>query len=685
MQSEKKSKKKKKSSHRLLTILLVLFLIFMLLPDDEEDYEDGGSGTFTPSAVDIDTKPDENLPDTGAESATILIYMIGSDLESENGCATSDIAEMCRADLGDSVNVVIQTGGAKKWQNSAISAKSVQRFTIENGKLNKVDDLGKMSMVKKDTLTDFLRWGLKNYPADRTGVIFWNHGGGTALGFGSDEYYPKGTITLDDFQEAFHDAKAHVEFVGFDACLMGTVETAYALSDYADYLIASEETEPGSGWYYTDWLTMLGRNPGVNMETLGKKIIHDFVDGPDASFWDSNTLSLIRLDKIPALYDILTSYMGESHAVLANQGYSYLARARSKARSFGSGGYEQIDIISYLNQADIDGADEVRQALNEAIVHSESTVSDANGLAMYYPYEYPNYYSTMFDELLDIGMDDDYLQYFSDFVSLLVRGGNYGRSVSKSSVSLAAQVTDYTDEVEDVDYTGESWYSDTIEVDESAALAAEKPLTIVEEDGHYVIKLTEEQKDTISYAEMSLFIDDGEGYLDLGTDTAVDFMDNGDLSADFDSYWLSIDGEQVVPYITLDDVTGSDGKWHSTGYIPATLNGDRDIHIIVYWDDDNLGIIKGYCDADFQSDDMTFPARALSQLEEGDQLQLYCDYYGYDGTFNASYYVGDPITVGADGLKTSYIQLNEDETAVIAFHLRDLYQTDYWTESMTWN
>ncbi|MCR5235609.1 MAG: hypothetical protein K6E34_00220 [Lachnospiraceae bacterium] len=39
--------------------------------------------------------------------------------------------------------------------------------------------------------------------------------------------------------------KGHFDFIGFDACLMATVETAYMLSPYADYMIASEEFEPG--------------------------------------------------------------------------------------------------------------------------------------------------------------------------------------------------------------------------------------------------------------------------------------------------------------------------------------------------------------------------------------------------------------------------------------------------------
>ena len=40
------------------------------------------------------------------------------------------------------------------------------------------------------------------------------------------------------------------EFIGFDACLMGTIETANIMASYADYMYGSQEMEPGSGWDY---------------------------------------------------------------------------------------------------------------------------------------------------------------------------------------------------------------------------------------------------------------------------------------------------------------------------------------------------------------------------------------------------------------------------------------------------
>lgn len=48
-----------------------------------------------------------------------------------------------------------------------------------------------------------------------------------------------------------------LELVGFDTCLMATVDTAYTFCDLAKYLVASEETEPANGWYYSQWVGTL--------------------------------------------------------------------------------------------------------------------------------------------------------------------------------------------------------------------------------------------------------------------------------------------------------------------------------------------------------------------------------------------------------------------------------------------
>ena len=106
-------------------------------------------------------------------------------------------------------------------------------------------------------------------------------------------------MSLAGLNTAFQNGGVKFDFIGFDACLMATVENALMASKYADYLIASEETEPGIGWYYTNWLTALGNNSSLATLDIGKQIIDDFVATCSSQCrGQQTTLSIIDLAEI---------------------------------------------------------------------------------------------------------------------------------------------------------------------------------------------------------------------------------------------------------------------------------------------------------------------------------------------------------------------------------------------------
>ena len=102
----------------------------------------------------------------------------------------------------------------------------------------------------------------------------WDHGGGSVSGFGYDEHSQNedDTLTLDELKYALQTSGVHFDFIGFDACLMATAETAYSLKDHSNYLVASEETEPGTGWEYTSLLNTISKNTSQNTLDILRKI-----------------------------------------------------------------------------------------------------------------------------------------------------------------------------------------------------------------------------------------------------------------------------------------------------------------------------------------------------------------------------------------------------------------------------
>ena len=216
----------------------------------------------------------------GQDTVTLMVYMCGTDLESRYGMATKDLMEMANAKLSDKVNVLVFTGGCKKWQNQAVSSSVNQIYRVAQGGLELlVQDAGTAAMTDPNNLLAFLQWSQQNYPANRNMLIFWDHGGGSLQGYGYDEKYGRGgSMTLGQIDQALKASNMKFDFIGYDACLMATAENALMCSKYADYMIASEETEPGVGWYYTNWVNALTQNSSVPTLELGKKIVDDFVD-----------------------------------------------------------------------------------------------------------------------------------------------------------------------------------------------------------------------------------------------------------------------------------------------------------------------------------------------------------------------------------------------------------------------
>jgi hypothetical protein len=303
----------------------------------------------------------------GDDVVTIMIYICGADLESMYGCGTLDINEILDADLGSSVNVVIQTGGCTNWDAPSIADGEVQRWAVEDGELVLLEELGEASMLDTTELVDLINYSAENYPANRYGLIFWDHGGGSLYGYGFDEMNPDSVLYINEIARAMKATGLKFDFVGFDACLMGTIETAYMLEPYADYMIASEETEPAYGWNYTPWLDALGENPSIDTVELGEIIVDSFIEHnapmPGEQGQDT-TLSIVALREIPYVYDVLCEYMSSATEALYNEEFKLISAAVANTKAFAAGyGYDLIDIIDFAERSGLEGKDELQTAV----------------------------------------------------------------------------------------------------------------------------------------------------------------------------------------------------------------------------------------------------------------------------------------------------------------------------------
>ncbi|MEZ4509421.1 MAG: clostripain-related cysteine peptidase [Eubacteriales bacterium] len=374
----------------------------------------------------VDASARDKFADTaGAESVTVMVYMCGTDLESKNGLATTDLQEMVSAPLGGNVRVIVETGGASRWQNSVIKSGTNQRFEVKQGGLATLDaNVGKRSMVDPDTLADFIRFGAKNYVADRYILVLWDHGGGSLTAFGYDELYPGDSMSLDEIDEALKSGGVKFDIIGFDACLMATLETALVASQYGDYLIASEAVEPGTGWYYTNWLSELAADPSIDSLDLGKIILDDYIKMSGES--NQTTLSMTDLAElgatVPAAFNAFSSSTSQ---LIAEDGFTTVADARSAARDFStSSRINQIDLIHFADNLGTAESEALSTALRGAVKYNRNStaISHANGLSIYFPYQSMSKVSAAIKTYDAIGLDRSYSDCIKSFASVAAGG-----------------------------------------------------------------------------------------------------------------------------------------------------------------------------------------------------------------------------------------------------------------------
>ena len=628
----------------------------------------------------------------GRDTVTIMVYMCGTDLESRSGMGTSDLQEMLNARFGKSINLLIYTGGCKAWKNNAVSSTSNQIWQVRGGELACLQkDLGSVSMTSPDTLAGYIRWCAKNYPASRYELILWDHGGGSVSGYGYDEKFASsGSMSLAGLDSALRSAGVRFDFIGFDACLMATVETALTMSQYADYLIASEETEPGVGWYYTDWLTALGQDPSMPTLQIGQNIVDSFVDTcAQKCPGQLTTLSVIDLAELEhTLPKALTDFSNAASRLIRDQQYQTVSNARSDTREFAqSSKIDQVDLVHLAQNLGIREGQALRDVLLGAVKYNRtsSNMTNAYGLSIYFPYRKTAAVDRAVSTFEQIGMDSSYTQCIRQFSDVVASGQAVSGGASSPLPALLGMLGSSGGSIDAQDVAallGQLLGGRSLEMEDpeqyltSHRFSPEALVWTTGQDGQPVLRLSEEQWGLVQTLEMNLFYDDGEGYIDLGLDTAYDFDSNGGLLGDSGSTCLAIEGQPVAYYhtATLDDGT----DWSITGRVPVLHNGSRAELLLVFDNDHPYGFAAGVQPVYLQGETDTV-AKSLTGLQTGDTLEFLCDYYGYDGTYQDSYRLGDPLTVTGE-LTISDVPL-EGSTRV-TYRFTDLYDQHYWTPAV---
>ncbi len=718
--SGKKSKKTNLKTILIVAVILIIgyFVIQAIMPKEEDvpvSQTQNAGEVLSPShsspvntAVSGSANPKRTvIKGNGEDVYTIMIFMCGTDLESRYGMATADLNEIVNATVSDKINIIVETGGTDSWRTKGISNSTNQRYKCtSNGLVLLEDNLGQKPMTDPTTLTDFIKYCKKNYSANRYALIFWDHGGGSINGYGYDQKFPNTSMTLDKIDSALKNAGCEFDFIGFDACLMATLENALMLSRYSDYMIASEETEPGIGWYYTDWISELSNNTSMSTVDIGKRIIDDFVDKcAQVTPRDITTLSIVDLAELSGTVPkAFSAFADSTKELIDSKNYETVANARGAAREFGQMvDIDQIDLVHFAQNLNTDEADAMINVLKRSIKYNRTSrsLTNANGISIYFPYDRLSGLSTMLSTYDKIGMDARYSDCIKSFANLEA-GGQIVTSGSPSPLeSLLGGLASPGDEtgtdiisgllssfIDNGDFssilgkssTGKEWIDtgrmmDSVEYYEQHYIDSAN-IKLTEKNGGLVLKLSEDEWKLIQSININVFFDDGKGFIDLGLDNVFELDKDNDLKIDYDGTWLTINGH-IVSYYYLSSDENAD-EYTITGRVPALLNGQL-VDIILVFDDKNPdGAVAGA--RIVYGTETATSAKGLIEIKDGDRIDFICDYYTYGGDYENSYMLGEPLEVNGR-LEVSNMSIGEVKCKV-TYLLTDIYNNTYWTPAV---
>lgn len=621
-----------------------------------------------------DIPPEEQ--GNASDTYTLMLYMCASDLESECGFATEDLNEIMYGYTAGNLNVIVQTGGTAEWQNTVVADDRCQRYRVTEDGLELVDDsLGMQNMADSATLTDFIQYCSSNYAADHYGLVLWDHGGGVVGGYGYDENFGGDSMSLTEMSRALGDASVHLDMLGFDACLMANFETCLMAAPYADYLIASEEPEPGCGWYYTDWIGKLSENCGIPLKRYGRQIIDDYIT---ESGWDSpsmySTLGMFDLQQVTQkLLPALSQFSDDAVQQLSAGEYRRISQSRSNTRAVYQSELDHIDLLDYAQHSQSETADQLEQAVSDCVVYYRETENGSgdNGLSILFPY-YDLSALDMLEEMYQtLGYDDAYPAFLEQFANVMAGGQISVSGFSNTQNHAAAS-----------EYSGFQWFDADAGYDESYYETYSADLSLLETtevDGRCVLELSEEDWEIVNDAAMQMFAVYDGFYVDMGLDDYCEFDDYGNLIVEYDQTWVALDG-QVVPFFH-ESYTSDGDSFFTCGSVPCVYNG-IDAEIVLVWDTEHpsgyaAGVRPVYTDS--------VAAKGLYDICDGDTFQVYYDIYDEDLNYVETMTLDDEIFTVQDSLEVGYADAAEQlGDTFIYYVLEDIYNNTYYTDSIAY-
>lgn len=223
---------------------------------------------------------------------TILIYANGNN-EMEPEMYESMIS--CeKIGSNDNVDIIVQLARAdrqiaqimrpnKKLPKEVDKWTGVKRYYISKSNSKLVDNLGKVNMAHPNSLYEFIKWGIENYPATHYMIILSGHGisfVGNMTDLTYDVPYIMGTPEMCKAIELIHkNIGIEIDILVLDMCYMNSIEIIYEFGKNENNGVRNILTYIGEGPFeglsYDTLISIVQKNSKFHDEI---KILKEIID-----------------------------------------------------------------------------------------------------------------------------------------------------------------------------------------------------------------------------------------------------------------------------------------------------------------------------------------------------------------------------------------------------------------------
>lgn len=367
---------------------------------------------------------------THPDPSYVIIEMFGGD-NNLSSYVAQDMAEMVAGSQGH-----ITTIGIADYANAPASIVEVG----QNG-VRVLEEWGEIDTGDPEVLSRFLTRALITYPNARKAIGLYDHGTGVFDETDASEnltfrrmasvpraqrsrswpqrrlFFPKGKlIGQPNLRAMLHDDtngglltnmeasrmlevsfrkagfNGKVDLIFSDTCLNGMIEVLEQLKAYATCVVGSSDLEPGAGWNYTRWFSMMNASPPSGPEDWAKLAVSAFHDEylPQPNLYPCTMGAFRGVNEITSRFkDLITAAKVEGPG-----GFFVLDQARAGSQGFAN--RDTYDIQDFASRiAPIATAPEMKAAAaalstacDTARIHAIALgpmVAKSRGLAFWFP------------------------------------------------------------------------------------------------------------------------------------------------------------------------------------------------------------------------------------------------------------------------------------------------------------